>query len=108
MTPLKVICVNISPYSGSGFLDIAVLREISFFILETAEPAFNHDVIGPAAFAVHALPNSIFLYEVNILPTRKLTALIGILRGIMYITKTFGTKNMSVFRKTIITYRLGD
>ena len=58
--------------------NVIVLRQIGFFIFKTAEPPLNHDVICPPAFPVHALADPIFLYEVNILLTCKLTSLIRI------------------------------
>ena len=68
-------CVYIAN-SSSGLTDVAVLCQIDLLVLETAEPSFNHDVICPVAFAIHALPDSVILYEVNIVLTGKLTALI--------------------------------
>ena len=79
MTPLKVVSVNILSDGGSGFFDVIVLCQIGFFILEAAEPTLNHDVVCPAAFAIHALPDSIFLYKINILLTCKLTSLITVI-----------------------------
>ena len=78
MTPLKIVSVDILSDGGSGFFDVIVLSQIGFFILEAAEPTFNHDVVCPAAFAIHALPDSIFLHKINILLTCKLAALIRI------------------------------
>ena len=79
MASLKVVGVYILPDSSSGLTDVAVLCQINLLVLETAEPSFNHDVICPAAFAIHALPDSVILYEVNIVLTGKLTALIAII-----------------------------
>ena len=78
MTPLKIVSVDILSDGGSGFFDVIVLCQIGFFILEAAEPALNHDIICPSAFTIHALPDSVSLYKVNILLTCKLTALIRI------------------------------
>ena len=58
--------------------NVIVLRQISFFILEAAEPSLNHDVICPPAFPVHALTDPIFLYKVNALLTCELASLIRI------------------------------
>ena len=53
MASFKVIGVDISSNSNSGILDVVIQRQISFFILEAAEPALNHDVVCPAAFSIH-------------------------------------------------------
>ena len=78
MTPLKIVSVDIPSDGGSGFFDVIVLCQIGFFILEAAEPTLNHDVVCPAAFAIHTLPDSIFLYKINVLLACKLASLIGI------------------------------
>ena len=72
MTPLKVICVDILIDRGSGFPNIIVLCQIGFFIFEAAKPAFNHDVIGPPAFSIHALADIISSDKINVLLTGKL------------------------------------
>lgn len=78
MTALKVVGVDILPDGTPCLLNVIVLRQISFFILEATEPSLNHDVICPPAFPVHALTDPIFLYEVNVLLTCELTSLIRI------------------------------
>ena len=78
MTPLKVVSVDILSDGSSGFFDVSVLCQISFFIFEAAEPTLNHDVICPAAFAIHALPDAVYLYKINVLLTCKLATLIRI------------------------------
>ena len=45
-------------------------------LLYTSEPALNHDVVCPAAFSIHTLADTVFLYKVNVLLTCKLTTLI--------------------------------
>ena len=79
MAPLKVIGVDILTDSSSGFPDVVILCQIGFLILEATKPAFNHDVVCPTAFSIHALTNTIFFYEVNVLLTCKLTALIRVI-----------------------------
>ena len=76
MASLKVVGAYILPNSASSLSDVAVLRQISLLVFETAEPSFNHDVISQAAFAIHALPDSVILYKVNVALTGKLTSLI--------------------------------
>ena len=60
MTPLKVVSVDILSDGSSGFFDVIVLCQISFFIFEAAEPTLNHDVICPAAFATL---NAFFIWK---------------------------------------------
>ena len=76
MTALKVVGMYIAFDSRSCFQDIGILRKIAFLMFEAAKPAFNHDVVCPAAFSIHALANAAFFYEINVLLTCKLTALI--------------------------------
>ena len=78
MTPLKVVGVDILSNSLSGFSDVIILCQIGFLILEATEPTLNHDVVCPAAFPIHALADTVCLYEVNVLLTCKLTSLIRI------------------------------
>ena len=49
MASLKVVGVDITSNSRSGFLDVVIQCQISFFILEAAEPTLNHDVVSPTA-----------------------------------------------------------
>lgn len=78
MASLKIIGVDVTSNSGSGFLDIIVLCQVGFLIFESAEPAFNYDVVCLSAFTIHTLTNSVFFHEINITLAGKLTALIGI------------------------------
>ena len=79
MAPLKVIGVDILSDSNSCFLDVVVLRQIGFLILEATEPTLNHDVVCPATFSIHALADAVFLYKVNVLLTCKRTALVAVM-----------------------------
>ncbi len=54
MASFKVIGVDIPSDGFSCFLEISILREICFLIFEAAEPAFNHDIICPSAFALRS------------------------------------------------------
>ena len=63
MTTLVVIHLDIFANGMSGFTDITILCEIGLFILKGAKPTFNHDIIGPAAFAIHALADMFFAEE---------------------------------------------
>jgi len=78
MASLKVVGVDILSDSSPCFPDVVVLCQIGFLILEAAEPALNHDVVCPAAFSIHTLADTVFLYKVNVLLTCKLTTLIWI------------------------------
>lgn len=52
MAPLKVVSVDMCSDNSSSFPDIAVLCQICFFIFEASEPALDHDIICPSAFAI--------------------------------------------------------
>ena len=78
MAPLKVVAMDIVSDSNPGFPDVIVLRQVSFFILEAAEPALNHDIICPPAFPVHALTYPVSLHKVNVMLTGELASLIRI------------------------------
>ena len=73
-------CRDIPSDGFSCFLEISILREICFLILEAAEPAFNHDIIGPSTFVIHALPDSVITNKVDVFVTGKLAALIRVVR----------------------------
>ena len=49
--------------TGQKSVLISGIIIINLFILETAEPALNHDLVGPAAFAIYALPDLLVLNE---------------------------------------------
>ena len=78
MASFKVIGVDISSDGFYCFLEISILREICFLILEAAESAFNHDIICPSAFAIHALPDSVITKKVDVFVTGKLASLIRV------------------------------
>lgn len=78
MTPLKVVSMNILSDGSSDFLDIIILCQIGFLILEASKPALNHDIVRPADFSIHALADAVFFYEINVLLTGKLTSLVRI------------------------------
>jgi hypothetical protein len=54
MATLKVVLMNISSDSLTCLFDIFPFGKICFFVLEGTEPAFNHDVVSPTAFSIHA------------------------------------------------------
>ena len=84
MASLKVVGVDITSNSRSGFLDVVIQCQISFFILEAAEPTLNHDVVSPTAFSIHTLTDTIFFYKVNVLLTCELTTLIRVQNLVWY------------------------
>ena len=79
MASFKVICANVFANCFSCFFEIGVFCEIRFLILEASEPPFNHDVICPAAFPVHALTDSVVTDEVNVFIAGELAALIRVM-----------------------------
>lgn len=76
MTTFKVVCMHIFSNSLPCFSDIVVLGQIGFLVLETPEPSFNHDIISPAAFTIHALTDLVLFEKVHVLIACELTALI--------------------------------
>ena len=78
MISFKVIGVNISFDSCSGFFDIIILCQVSFFILKTSKPSFDHDIVSSPAFTIHALTDLVLFEEIHVLIACKLTALIRI------------------------------
>ena len=49
------------------FSDIVILGQICFLVLEAPEPSFNHDIISPAAFTIHALTDLVLFEKVHVL-----------------------------------------
>ena len=78
MASFKVIGVDIPSDGFSCFLEISILREVCFLILETTKPAFNHDIIRPSAFAIHALLDSVITNKVDVFVAGKLAFLIRV------------------------------
>lgn len=76
MTSFKVVSVDVTSNRSSDFLNVVIFRQIKLFILETAKPSLNHDVVSPATFPVHAPTDINFFYTINILLTCKLATLI--------------------------------
>ena len=76
MASLKVVGVDILSDSSPCFPDVVVLCQIGFLILEAAEPALNHDVVCPAAPAVHTLTDIEVTKQILVIITGKLAALI--------------------------------
>ena len=58
-----------------------VFVEVNLFCFQASEPAFNHDVIRPAGFPIHALPNLKFLQQPLIFIAGKLTSLVAVDNG---------------------------
>lgn len=61
MASLKVVFVGIAINGYPDFLDVVLLHQIGFLILERSEPPLNLDVVSPSALVVHALPYMVFL-----------------------------------------------
>lgn len=57
---------------------IVILGQICFLVLEAPEPSFNHDIVSPAAFTIHALTDLVLFEKIHVLIACKLTALIRI------------------------------
>ena len=78
MTALKVVGMYIAFDSRSRFQDVGILCKIGFIIFEAAKSAFNHDVVCPAAFSIHALTDMVFFEKCYVLGACKLTSLIRV------------------------------
>ena len=72
MTPLKIVFVDVGCYRCPGLLDIVPLSQVSLIVLEGAKPPLDHDVISPAALAIHALADAIVSDEILVFMTCKL------------------------------------
>ena len=51
---------------------------LRFLVLETPEPSFDHDIVSPPAFTIHALTDLVLFEKVHVLIACELTALIRI------------------------------
>ena len=78
MKTFKVVSVHIFTDCLPCFSDIVILGQICFLVLEASEPSFNHDIVSPPAFTIHALTDLVFFEEIHVLIACKLTALIRI------------------------------
>ena len=74
MTTFKVVSVHIFTDCLPYFSDIVILGQICFLVLEAPEPSFNHDIVSPPAFTIHALTDLVFFEKVYVLIACKLTA----------------------------------
>lgn len=79
MITFKVVAVDISGNGNPRLSDVVVFGQISLFVLKAPEPSLNHDVVRPAALAVHTLADSVFADELAIAVACKLTALIRVI-----------------------------
>ena len=78
MATFIVVCMHIFPNSLPCFSNIVILSQICFLIFEIPEPSFDYDIVGPAAFAIHALTDLVLFEKVHVLIACELTALIRI------------------------------
>ena len=76
MTTFKVVGVHIFTDCLPCFFDIVILGQIGFLLLEAPEPSFDHDIVSPPAFTIHALTDLVFFEKVYVLIACKLAALI--------------------------------
>ena len=66
MTTFKVVSVHIFTDCLPCFSDIVILGQICFLVLEASEPSFNHDIVSPPAFTIHALTDLVLFERYNI------------------------------------------
>ena len=72
MTTFKVVSVHIFTDCLPCFSDIVILGQICFLVLEAPEPSFNHNIVSPAAFTIHALKDLVLFEKIHILIACKL------------------------------------
>ena len=85
----KVVSVHIVTDCLPCFSDIVILGQIGFLVLEASEPSFDHDIVSPPAFTIHALTDLVLFEEIHVLIACKLTALIRIQDNIATINAFF-------------------
>lgn len=78
MTAFKIVGVDIFPYRLSSLTYIGILGKVCFFVFETAKPSFNHDIVCPPTFTIHALADAVLFEEIHVFVARKLTSLIRV------------------------------
>lgn len=78
MATFKIVGMYIFANRFPCLADIGILGQICFLILKTAEPSFNHDIICPMAFSIHALTDVVLLEKIYIFVACKLASLIRI------------------------------
>lgn len=58
--------------------DVGILGKVCFLVFETAKPSLNHNIVGPATFAIHALTNVVLFEKIHVFVACKLTSLIRV------------------------------
>ena len=67
MTTFKVVNVHIFTDCLPCFSDIVILGQIGFLVLEASKPSFDHDIVSPPAFTIHALTDLVLFEKVHVL-----------------------------------------
>ncbi len=78
MTAFKIVGIDIFPYRLSSLADVGILGKVCFLVFETAKPSLNHNVVGPATFAIHALTDVVLFEKIYVFVACKLTSLIRV------------------------------
>ena len=78
MQPFKVVPVDKISDLPARVPDVFIIFQVNLVIFQRAEPAFDHNVVGPAAFAVHADFHRVLFYVFDVVMAGKLAALIRI------------------------------
>ena len=73
-----VVIVYVLNYQLTKFPGGTILIWIELLRLEAAKPAFNHDVVGPAALAIHTLTDIKAAKQIFVIIACKLAALVRI------------------------------
>ena len=75
--------MHIFPNSLPCFSDIVVLSQICFLVLETPEPSFDHDIVSPPAFTIHALTDLVLFEEIHVIKDKDM--FINLTEGIFFL-----------------------
>ena len=78
MAAFVVVSPDVVADCLARLLDVVVLRQVGLFVFERPEPALDHDIVSPAALAVHALADAVFLQELLVFAAGELASLIRV------------------------------
>ena len=78
MKAFEIVLVDIFADLPACIFDVLVVLQINLIIFECTKPAFNHNIVCPSAFPVHADLNFVRFQGIKIIMPRKLAALVGI------------------------------
>lgn len=77
MGSFVVVVIKVVPEVGNQLLDGFVFLEIDIIIFHRAPQAFDHDVVGSPASAVHADGNAVILKRAGVLGAQSVLEISG-------------------------------